>query len=185
MFNQGISSSLGFVALSFLTWSVTFAVLVFGVILRRKVLLWNEQWKEVIEHSGTNMKDFADDLERTFEKLRGTYRLLGFFLVVILILMGTVIYLGLVKPVLGAPQVTDSLWLLSLIALSAVLPAFVNFGVGLYITETMMLKANTFVYTEVHEQMRERKIRQKAAEKAKEMREKRQAAQASSQQPAK
>jgi hypothetical protein len=72
-----------------------------------------------------------------------------------------------------------------LIALSAVLPAFVNFGVGLYITETMMLKANTFVYTEVHEQMRERKIRQKAAEKAKEMREKRQAAQASSQQPAK
>ena len=99
--------------------------------------------------------------------------------------MGTVIYLGLVKPVLGAPQVTDSLWLLSLIALSAVLPAFVNFGVGLYITETMMLKANTFVYTEVHEQMRERKIRQKAAEKAKEMREKRQAAQASYQQPAK
>ena len=85
MFNQGICSSLGFVALSFLTWSVTFAVLVFGVILRRKVLLWNEQWKEVIEHSGTNMKDFADDLERTFEKLRGTYRLLGFFLVVILI----------------------------------------------------------------------------------------------------
>ncbi len=171
--------------LSFLTWSVTFAVLVFGVILRRKVLMWNEQWKEIIEQSGSNMKDFADDLERTFEKLRGTYRLLGFFLVVILALMGLVIYLGLAKPVLGAPQVTDGLWLLTLIALSAVLPAFVNFGVGLYITETMMLKAYAFVYNDVHEQMRERKIRLRTAEKAKEMREQRQAAKAAAQQPTK
>lgn len=186
MINQGISSSLGFIVLSFLTWSVTFAVLVFGVILRRKVLLWNEQWKEVVEHSGTNMKDFADDLERTFEKLRGTYRLLGFFLVVILALMGLVLYLGFAKPILGAPQVTNSLWLLTLIALSAVLPAFVNFGVGLYITETMMLKANDFVYDEVYQQMRERKMRIKAAAKAKELREKRQAIQqAAQQQPTK
>jgi hypothetical protein len=185
MLNQDISSSLGFIVLSFLTWSVTFAVLVFGVILRRKVLLWNDQWKEMVEQSGTEMKDFADDLERTFEKLRGTFRLLGFFLFVVLVLMGFVIYLGFVqKPILGAPQVTNSLWLLTLIALSAVLPAFVNFGVGIYITETMLLKANDFVFYEASREMRERRARIKALQKAKELQAQRQAAKAAQTQPA-
>jgi hypothetical protein len=176
MLNQDISSSLGFIVLSFLTWSITFAVLVFGVILRRKVLLWNNRWKEGIEESGTKMKDFADDLQRTFEKLRGTFRLLGFFLLVILLLMGLVIYLGFAqKPVLGVPQVTSSLWLLILIALSAILPAFVNFGVGIYITETMLLKTNDFVFYQVKRESRERKVRLQAMEKVKELQAKRQA----------
>jgi hypothetical protein len=177
MLNQDISSSLGFIVLSFLTWSVTFAVLVFGVILRRKVLLWNDQWKEMIEQSGTEMKDFADDLQRTFEKLRGTLRLLGFFLFVVLVLMAAVIYLGFVqKPILGAPQVTNSLWLLILIALSAILPAFVNFSVGVYITETMLLKANDFVFYQASFDMRERQARIKVLKKTKEIQAQRQAA---------
>jgi len=177
MLNQDVSSSFGFIVLSFLTWSVTFSVLVFGVILRRKVLLWNDQWKEMIEQSGTEMKDFADDLQRTFEKLRGTFRLLAFFLFVILVLMGSVIYLGFIqKPILGAPQVTNSLWLLTLIALSAILPAFVNFGVGIYITETMLLKANDFVFFQANQDMRERRVRIKALQKAKELQAQRQAA---------
>ena len=177
MVNQEISSALGFIILSFLTWTVTFAVLVFGVILRRKVLFWNGQWKEMIIESGIKIKDYADELERTFEKLRGTFRLLGFFLVLILILMGTVIYLGFVqKPILGAPQVMNSLWLLTLIALSVVLPAFVNFGVGLYVTETMVLKANNFAFYDATVDMREKKLRNQALEKAKEIQAQRQAA---------
>ena len=177
MLNQEISSSLGIIILSFLTWSITFAVLVFGVILRRKVLFWNGQWKEKIIESGTKIKDFADDLERTFEKVRGTFRLLGFFLLMILILMGTVIYLGFVqKPILGAPQVMNSLWLLMLIALSIVLPAFVNFAVGLYVVETMLLKANNFAFYDATVDMREKKLRNQALEKAKEIQAQREAA---------
>jgi hypothetical protein len=177
MVNQEISSSLGFIILSFLTWTITFAVLVFGIILRRKVLFWDGRWKEKIIESGTKIKDYADDLQRTFEKLRGTFRLLGFFLVLILILMGTVIYLGFVqKPILGAPQVMNGLWLLTLIALSVVLPAFVNFGVGLYVTETMVLKANNFAFYDATVDMREKKLRNKALEKAKEIQAQRQAA---------
>jgi hypothetical protein len=177
MLNQTVSSSLGFIILSFFTWTITFAVFVFGVILRRKVLFWNSQWKEMIEQSGTKIKDYADDLERTFEKLRGTFRLLGFFLLLILILMGMVVYLGFVqKPILGAPQMTNSLWLLTLIALSVVLPAFVNFGIGLYVVETMLLKANNFVFYDATVDMREKKARIKALEKAKEIQAQRQAA---------
>lgn len=176
MLNQELSTSLGFIVLSFVTWSITFAVLVFGVILRRKVLLWNNRWKESIEESGTKLKDFAEDLERTFEKLRGTFRLLGVFLVLILILMGVVTYLGFVqKPVLGIPQMTSSLWLLILIALSAILPAFVNFGIGIYITETMLLKTNDFVFFDAKKNMRERKVRIQAMEKVKELKAKREA----------
>ncbi len=177
MLNQTISSSLGFIILSFFTWTITFAVFVFGVILRRKVLFWNSQWKEMIEQWGTKIKDYADDLERTFEKIRGTFRLLGFFLLLILILMGMVVYLGFIqKPILGAPQMTNSLWLLTLIALSVVLPAFVNFGIGLYVVETMLLKANNFVFYDATVDMREKKARIKALEKAKEIQAQRQAA---------
>lgn len=177
MLGQSVESSLGFIVLSFLTWSVTFAVLVFGVILRRKVLLWNEQWKEMIENTGMSMEDFADDLQRTFEKVRSTYRLLGFFLAVLLGLMGGVVYMAfLQKPILTVPNTANNLWLLILIALSAVVPAFVNYGIGVYIVETMLLKANAFVFEKTKENMKEKKVKIRLAERTKEAKEKRQAA---------
>src|ERR1051326_7316547 len=124
MLNHSVGSALGFLILSFMTWTVTFAVLVFGVMLRRKILLWDEHWKETIQESGVDIKDFADDLERTHEKIRSTFRLLGFFSFLILVLMGFVVYLwhpvgGLMdKPLLTPDSVMSGLWLLSLVALS-------------------------------------------------------------------
>ena len=113
MLNHAVGSALGFLILSFMTWSITFAFLVFGVMLRRKILLWDDHWKETVEQTGITIGEFAEDLERTYQKVRGTFRLLGFFLVVIAVLMGFVAYLGLLeKPVLGVPQVMSGLWLL-------------------------------------------------------------------------
>ena len=174
-----VGSALGFILLSFLTWSVTFAVLVFGVMLRRKILLWDDQWKETVEQSGLSLSEFAEDLERTYEKIRGTFRLLGFFLFLIVVMMGFVAYLGLIeKPILGYPQVMSSLWLLSLVALSVILPAFVNFAVGAYFTETMLLKANAFVFKDAREDAREKKAKMKMMEKAREIRAQREATRA-------
>jgi hypothetical protein len=91
-------------------------------------------------------------------------------------MMGYVTYLGLLeKPVLGYSQVMSSLWLLSLVALSVILPAFVNFGVGSYFTETMLLKANAFVFRDVQENMREKKMKMRMMEKAKELKAQREA----------
>ena len=39
MTNPTVESAIGFFLLSLLTWTVTFTVLVFGVILRRKILM--------------------------------------------------------------------------------------------------------------------------------------------------
>ncbi len=179
MLNHTVGSALGFLLLSFMTWSITFAFLVFGVMLRRKILLWDDRWKETIEEGGISVAEFAEDLERTYEKIRGTFRLLGFFLFLIVVLMGFVAYLGLLeKPVLGFNQVMSGLWLLSLVALSVILPAFVNFAVGAYFTETMLLKANAFVFRDAAEDMREKKIKIKMMEKAKEMKSQREAARA-------
>ncbi len=174
-----MGSALGFILLSFLTWSVTFAVLVFGVMLRRKILLWDDQWKETVEQSGLSLSEFAEDLERTYEKIRETFRLLGFFLLLIVVMMGFVAYLGLIeKPILGYPQVMSSLWLLSLVALSVILPAFVNFAVGAYFTETMLLKANAFVFRDAREDAREKKAKMKMMEKAREIKAQREATRA-------
>jgi hypothetical protein len=149
---------------------------VFGVILRRKILLWDDRWKETVEEAGQSISEFAEDLERTFDKIRSTFRLLGFFLFVIVVLMGLVVYTGLQeKPLLGYPQVASSLWLLLLVALSVVLPAFVNFGVGTYLTETMLLKANTFAFKEAREDYKEKRVKKQMMEKAKELRAKRDA----------
>lgn len=184
MLNQTVGPALGFIVLSFLTWSITFGILVFGVILRRKILLWDEHWKETVEESGVGIKEFAEDLESVFEKIRGTFRLLGFFLLMILVLMAFVVYLGFVdKPILGAPQVMNSLWLLSLVALSVVLPAFVNFGFGTYLAETMMLKANVFVFHDVREAVREKNAKIKMMEKAKQLKSQREAMKAANAQP--
>jgi hypothetical protein len=176
MLSHSIGSALGFILLTLLTSSVTFVVIVFGVMLRRKILLWDEQWKEKLEQEGIPLQDFADDLERTYEKIRGTFRLLGFFLVVIVALMVLVGYMGILqKPVLGTNQVVSSLWLLSLVALSAVLPAFVNFGVGTYLAETMLLKANYFAAVIAKDDFKEKKVKMQMMEKAKEIRAKRDA----------
>ena len=179
MFNPSMGAALGFVLLTFLTSSITFAIVVFGVMLRHKILLWDDQWKEKIEESGNSIVEFADGLERSFEKVRSTFRLLGFFLFVLVGLMGLVVWAGLAsKPVLGAPQVMGGLWLLILVGLSAIFPAFVSFGVGTYLAETMLLKANAFAFREAREDYREKKAKMRMVEKAKELKAKREAAKA-------
>ena len=176
MLQHSVTTAWGFLILSFMTWSITFAFIVFGVMLRKKILLWDANWKETVEASGTTIREFAEDLERSFEKIRSTFRLLGFFVFVIIGLMGLVGYLGLLeKPILGHFQVASSLWLLTLVALSVILPAFINFGMGTYVAETMLLKANAFVFEEVREEMREKKAKLKMMEKVKEMRSQREA----------
>jgi len=177
MLHHSVGSALGFLILSFLTWSVTFAILVFGVMLRRKILLWDDQWKEKLDESGISVQDYADDMTRTYEKIRSTFRLLGFFLLVIVGLMVWVGYLnlGYEKPILGYLQVASSLWLLLLVALSVIAPAFINFAVGTYLSETMMLKANVFVHKEAQEQMREKKAKVQFLEKAKQLKAQREA----------
>jgi hypothetical protein len=80
-----------------------------------------------------------------------------------------VVYLGMLeKPVLEVPYVANSLWLLSLVALSVLLPAFVNFAVGTYLAETMMLKVNAFVLNDAKEDFKEKKMKNRIREKAKE-----------------
>jgi len=180
MESYSVGSALGYLVLSFLTWSVTFMVIVFGVILRRKILLsWDDHWMETLEQGGTSIKDYADDLQRTHEKVRSTTRLLGFFLFVILGLMALLVYLGMIqRPVLGPTQVEQGLWLLALVTLSVLLPAFVNFLVGAYLSETMLLKANGLVYTQVREEYKEKRAKLKLLEKTRELKAKREAVRA-------
>lgn len=177
MLNQYIGAAPGFLILTFLTSCITFGIVVFGVMLRSKILLWDDRWKENIESTGVSVADYADDLERTFQKIRGTFRLLGFFVFIIMALMALVVYAGLMpKPALGPFQVMSSLWLLLLVALSVVLPAFASFGVGSYMAETMLLKANAFAFREAREDYKEKKAKMQMVEKAKELRAKRDAA---------
>ncbi|HET9869255.1 MAG TPA: hypothetical protein VFR02_01980 [bacterium] len=179
MQSYSVGPALGYLILSFFTWSATFAVVVFGSFLRRKILLWDENWKETLEQGGTSIKDYADDLQRSHEKVRSIARLLGFFLVVILALMGWLVYLGVIqRPLLGPAQVEQGLWLLALVSLSVVLPAYVNFSVGSYLAETMLLKANVFVYKEVREEYKEKKAKIQLMEKTRELKAKREAAKA-------
>ncbi len=176
MLNQYMGSALGFILLTFMTSTITFVMVVFGVMLRRKILLWDDRWKENIEATGVSIGEFADDLERTFHKIRSTFRLLGFFLFIIVALMGLVVYAGFMpKPELGPFQVMSSLWLLLLVALSAVLPALVCFGVGTYLAETMLLKANTFAWRVAREDYQEKRAKMQMVEKAKELKAKREA----------
>jgi uncharacterized membrane protein len=170
MTNPTVESAIGFFLLSLLTWSVTFTVLVFGVMLRRKILLWDDNWKEKLEARGQSIKQYAEDLQMTYEKVRSTYRLLGFFLIVIVAMMVGVVYLAMMqKPLLGLPQTMSSLWLLALVTLSALLPAFVNFGVGAYVAETMLLKANAFVFMEAREENKEKQAKAQFMEKDKQL----------------
>ncbi|MGH7739050.1 MAG: hypothetical protein ACREL1_02780 [bacterium] len=176
MESYSVGPALGYLLLSFLTWSVTFAVVVFGMLLRRKILLWDDQWKETLDQNGISIKDYADDLKRTHEKIRSTSRLLGFFLFIIFLLMGVLVYLGVIqRPLLGPVQVEQGLWLLALLTLSALLPAFINFSVGSYLAETMLLKANAFVYEDVRQEYKEKKAKLQLLERTREMKAKREA----------
>jgi hypothetical protein len=176
MLSTSVGAAIGFIILTFMTSSITFVIVVFGVMLRRKILLWDEHWKETIESTGVSIGDFAEDLERSFEKIRGTFRLLGFFLIIIVALMALVVYAGfLPKPELGPNQVMSGLWLLLLVALSVILPAFVSFAVGTYLAETMLLKANAFAFVEARQDYQEKKVKMQMMEKAKELKAKREA----------
>ncbi len=168
--------NLGYLVLSFITWSITFAIVVFGVMLREKILLWDESWRQTVENSGVTLEDYADDLKRSHEKIRRTFRWLGFFTLVFLGLMALVAREGfLEKPLLLQPSVVSALWLLLLVMLSMIVPALVNFGVGAYVAETMLLKANTFVLKDAREEYREKKAKFKIMSRAREIREKREA----------
>ena len=176
MLTHSVAGAIGWIILLFLTSSITFAVVVFGIMLRRKILLWDNEWKQTLQEEGIDLPDFADGLERTYEKIRSHMRLLGFFLVVVVAIMAWVVYLGMLeKPVLGVPQVANGLWLLTFIILAVLLPAFLNFAVGTYLAETMMLRANAFVLADAKEEFKEKKMKFRIKEKAKEIRAQREA----------
>ena len=180
--NETLNTALGYLILSFVAWSAIFAFVVFGVMLHRKILLWDDQWKETVVESGVTIQDYADDLERTHAKVRATFRWLGFFLLVFFCLMGGLVYQGfLEKPIVGVTQTMNGLWLLTLLILSVLLPAFVCFGIGSYLVEVMFLKANTFVLAEAREEMKERKTKLRMMEQANIMKEKRETARAAAQ----
>jgi magnesium-transporting ATPase (P-type) len=179
MLTHSVAGAIGWLILLFLTSSVTFAVVVFGVMLRRKILLWDDEWKQTLQDEGISIPDFADGLERTYEKIRSHMRLLGIFLFVVVAIMVWVVYLGMLeKPVLGVPQVANGLWLLTFVILAVLLPAFLNFAVGTYLAETMMLKANSFVLADAKEDFKEKKMKNRIREKAKEYKAQRDAARA-------
>jgi hypothetical protein len=185
MLTHSVAQATGWLILLFLTSSITFAVVVFGVMLRRKILLWDNEWKQTLQDEGLSLTDFADGLERTYEKIRSHMRLLGAFLLVVVAIMVAVVYLGsLEKPVLELPYVANALWLLTFIILAVLLPAFLNFAVGTYLAETMMLKANSFVLADAKEDFKEKKMKLRIREKAKEIRAQRETARAKAAEPA-
>ena len=182
MMNETLTTAMGYLVLSFIAWSAIFTFVVFGVMLRRKILLWDAQWKETVVEGGVTIQDYADDLDRTHKKVRATFRWLGFFLLIFACLMGGLVYQGfLEKPIVGVTQTMNGLWLLAMLILSVVLPGFVCFGIGSYLVEAMFLKANTFVLADAREEMRERKTKLKMMEQAKIMKEKREATRAAAQ----
>ena len=180
--SETLNTAFGYVLVSLVAWSAIFTFVVFGVMLRRKILLWDDKWKETVVEGGVTIQDYADDLERTHAKVRATFRWLGFFLFVFACLMGGLVYQGFLdKPIVGVTQTTNGLWLLAMMVLSILLPGFVSFGIGSYLVEAMFLKANIFVLAEAREEMKERKTKLKMMEQAKIIKEKREAAKAAAQ----
>ena len=49
MLTHSVTGAFGWIILLFLTSTVTFAVVVFGVMLRRKILLWDDEWKKTLQ----------------------------------------------------------------------------------------------------------------------------------------
>jgi|GEM_PF-1169293 multidrug efflux pump subunit AcrB len=162
-----------------LTWFVTFCILAIGTFLKHKILAWDEMWRQDVEAGGRPLKEYAEDFQDSFERIRGTSRVLAFILVVLLILMGFCLVLTFQNPpFMGMSTAANALWLLALVALAVVLPAYVCFSVGRSLSETMLLKANIFLHADAKQEMREKVARIRAMEFAKKIRQDRAAAQA-------
>jgi hypothetical protein len=175
----------GYLALALLTWFVTFFILIAGAMLKKRILTWDENWREQLESSGQTIRDYAVEISGFFGKIRDTARILGVALILLLVLMGLLVFLSFgISPLFGMHQIANGLWLLSLIALAVVLPAYVSFSVGRNLSEIMLLKANRFIELDDREEVRQKKARLKGLELARQYKDARAAAEASIAKPA-
>ncbi len=162
----------GYLALALLTWFVTFFILIAGAMLKKRILAWDENWLENLEQSGQSIRDYAAEVAGVFDKIRATARILGVALVCLLVLMGVMVVLSFgTPPLFGMHQVANGLWLLALIAMAVVLPAYVSFSVGRNLSEIMLLKANRFIELDDQEDIRQKKARLKGLELARQYKE--------------
>ena len=175
-----------YLTIAALTWFVTFCILVAGAFLKHKILAWDQPWREEVENNGRSLKEYAKDFQGSFERIRGTSNVLAGILVVLLVLMGGLLLLTLSSPpVLQMATTANALWLLALVALTVVLPAYVSFSVGRDLSETMLLKANVFLHADDAQEMREKVARIRTMEVAKKIRADRAAALSAAAGPAK
>jgi hypothetical protein len=160
-----------YLTIAALTWFVTFCILAAGTFLKHKILAWDEAWREEVEANGRPLKEFAQDFKDSFERIRGTSRILAFILLVLLLLMGLLLITTFSKPpFLQMSTTANILWLLALVGLAVVLPAYVSFSVGRSLSETMLLKANVFLHADDKQEMREKVARIRTMEFAKKIR---------------
>lgn len=181
-------SAKGFLALAVLTWVVMFGIFIVGLFLKRRILLWDEKWREKVEQGGMSLKEWAQNVENIVSRIRVTTRLLGFFLFFLLLLMGGLLYWGTSpNSLIGVVHVANGLWLLTWITLAVLLPVFVCFAVGTHLSETMLLRANDFLQLDEKQEVREKKARLRGIELAKKLKAQRDAQQqqAKTQGPAK
>jgi hypothetical protein len=162
----------GYLALALLTWFVTFFILIAGAMLKKRILAWDESWLENLEQSGQSIRDYAAEVAGVFAKIRDTARILGYALVLLLVLMGFMVILSFgTAPLFSMYQVANGLWLLALVAMAVVLPAYVSFSVGRNLSEIMLLKANRFIELDDAEEVRQKKARLKGLEMARQYKE--------------
>jgi thiosulfate reductase cytochrome b subunit len=163
-------SAAGYLILATLTWFITFIILGAGVFFRRRILSRDEKWKDAMESQGTPLEHYVEDMKASYKKIQSTSRILGGLLFIFLILMGFLLYVGFVHPnILGMRQVMSGLWLLTLLIVAVILPAYVSFAVGRNLSETMLLKANFFIHRNEIQIIKEKRLKQKMTEKAKEI----------------
>jgi hypothetical protein len=169
----------GYLALALLTWFVTFFILIAAAMLKKRILSWDESWVNDLEQSGQSLRDYAAEVAGVFGKIRATARILGAALILLLILMGILVFFSFgADPLFGMHQIANGLWLLSLVAMAVVLPAYVSFSVGRNLSEIMLLKANRFIEMDDLEEVRQKKARMRGLEMAKQYKEARAAAEA-------
>lgn len=169
----------GYLALALLTWFVTFFILIAGAMLKKRILSWDEGWVNDLEKSGQSIRDYATEISGVFAKIRDTSRILGAALILLLVVMGVLVFFSFgVSPLFGMHQIANGLWLLSLVAMAVVLPAYVSFAVGRNLSEIMLLKANRFIEMDDREEIRQKRARIKGLEMAKQYKEARAVAEA-------
>jgi len=162
----------GYLALALLTWFVTFFLLVAAAMLKKRILAWDEGWVENLEQSGQSLRSYVAEVAGVFEKIRYTSRILGGALIFLLVLMGLLVFLSFGSaPLFGMHQIANGLWLLSLIAMAVVLPAYVSFSVGRNLSEIMLLKANRFIELDDQQEFRQKKARMRGLELARQYKE--------------